>query len=196
MNGRFIKRRPANRSGEVLHAEGSSAQDRRAEGLSAEGVSARDFSTKNLVAADLSAENVSAANVSAENLPSTSLQGDGDLEADPQLAEAIALFNRGEWYACHDRLEDLWHQCQGPERQALQGLLQIAVAQLHLQRDNRRGATVLLGEGLGRLKPYGSEALGLDLGPLLDAVSLRLQALQQELEPSDGPLPQLGAAQG
>lgn len=130
--------------------------------------------------------------MSDEKLPTERLPGDGDWNADPQLAEAIALFNQGEWYACHDLLEDLWHQCQGPDRQALQGLLQIAVAQLHLERGNQRGATMLLGEGLGRLKPYGREALGLELGPLLAAVSLRLQALQQRQEPSAGPLPQLG----
>jgi len=112
------------------------------------------------------------------------------------LCEAIALFNRGEWYACHDLIEDLWHQCQGPDRQALQGLLQIAVAQLHLERKNFRGATMLMGEGLGRLKPYGSEALGLELPPLLAAVSRRLQALQQGLEPGEGPLPRLGSPQG
>jgi len=124
--------------------------------------------------------------------PGIGLQGDGALEADPRLATAIALFNRAEWYACHDELEDLWHQNQGPDRQALQGLLQIAVAHLHLERGNLRGATVLLGEGLGRLKPYGSQALGLELGPLLVAVSQRLLALQQGLQPADGPLPDLG----
>ena len=124
------------------------------------------------------------------------LQGDGALEADPRLAEALRLFNQGEWYACHDLLEDLWHQNQGPDRQALQGLLQIAVAHLHLERDNLRGATVLLGEGLGRLKPYGDEALGLNISPLLAAVSRRLQALQQGVDSDDGPLPQLGAPQG
>ena len=134
--------------------------------------------------------------LSADPLPPEHPPGDGDWESNPQLAEAIALFNRGEWYACHDLIEDLWHQCQGPDRQALQGLLQIAVAHLHLERSNLRGATVLMGEGLGRLKPYGNEALGLLLEPLLAAVSRRLQALQQGLEASDDPLPQLGSAQG
>ena len=108
------------------------------------------------------------------------------------MGEAIALFNRGEWYACHDLIEDLWHQCQGPDRQALQGLLQIAVAQLHLERKNFRGATVLMGEGLGRLKPYGSEALGLELPPLLAAVSRRLQAFNRAWNPARAPCPGWG----
>ncbi len=129
-------------------------------------------------------------------LPGNSSPGDGNWEENPLLGKAIALFNQGEWHACHDLIEDLWHQCQGPDRQALQGLLQIAVAQLHLERKNLRGATVLLGEGLGRLKPYGSQALGLELPPLLAAVSRRLQALQQGLGPEDGPLPRLGSPRG
>ena len=123
-------------------------------------------------------------------------QDDSALGSDPQLAEAVALFNRAEWYGCHDLLEDLWHQNQGPDRQALQGLLQIAVAHLHLERGNLRGATVLLGEGLGRLKPYGSQALGLELAHLVGAVTLRLQALQQGRPPAEGPLPRLGAPRG
>jgi predicted metal-dependent hydrolase len=111
--------------------------------------------------------------------------GEPDPDGDPRLLDAVERFNHGEWYACHDLLEDLWHQCQGPDRQALQGLLQIAVAHLHLERDNLRGATVLLGEGLGRLKPYGNEALGLQLEPLL-AAKRRRRALQQAAQTPHG----------
>lgn len=101
------------------------------------------------------------------------------LLADPRLAEAIALFNRGEWYACHDGFEELWHETQGASRPLLQGLLQAAVAQLHLERGNLRGATVLIGEGLGRLDRCGEQGLGIDLIPLRRTLRLWLEALQQ-----------------
>ena len=71
--------------------------------------------------------------------------------ADPRLGAAIALFNDAAWYPCHDGFEELWHETAGPMRPVLQGILQIAVAHLHLERGNLRGATILLGEGLGRL---------------------------------------------
>ncbi len=67
---------------------------------------------------------------------------------DPRFGEAVRLFNAGEWYACHDGFEELWHETQSPCSRVLQGILQIAVAHLHLERGNRRGATVLLGRGL------------------------------------------------
>lgn len=111
--------------------------------------------------------------------------------ADPRLGAAAALFNRGEWYACHDGLEELWHETQGPARPVLQGVLQIAVAHLHLERGNQRGATVLMGEGLGRLQGCGDTALGWALEPLRLAVAARLTALQNGADPSPLPAPQL-----
>jgi predicted metal-dependent hydrolase len=102
------------------------------------------------------------------------------LMADPRLGVAIGLFNAADWYGCHDLLEELWHETAGPMRPVLQGILQIAVAELHLEKTNLRGATILMGEGLGRLRSSGSVALGLDLDGLR-AVSLqRLQTLQSE----------------
>ncbi|MFN5194071.1 MAG: DUF309 domain-containing protein, partial [Cyanobacteriota bacterium] len=105
---------------------------------------------------------------------------EGQLRRDPRLQRAIDLFNAGDWYACHDGFEELWHETQGPTRPVLQGILQIAVAHLHLERGNRRGATVLLGEGLGRLQAYGPVQLGLDLDHLRSGAQALLAALQHQ----------------
>ena len=118
------------------------------------------------------------------------------LMADPRFSESVAWFNAGEWYPCHDGFEELWHETQGSSRKALQGILQIAVAHIHLERDNRRGATVLLGEGLGRLRSYGMSHFGLDLEALRQAAALRLQALQQDEDPASQPIPKLLPARG
>ncbi|MCT0219187.1 DUF309 domain-containing protein [Synechococcus sp. CS-1329] len=113
------------------------------------------------------------------------------LEDDLRFQQAVVLFNAGQWYACHDGLEELWHETLGPDRPVLQGILQIAVAHLHLERGNRNGATVLLGEGLGRLARSGPEALGLDLDHLRQASAARLSVLQAGDNPSALPLPSL-----
>ncbi len=107
------------------------------------------------------------------------------LMADPRFREAVRLFNAGEWYACHDGFEELWHETSGPLRPVLQGILQIAVAQLHLERGNRRGAMILTGEGLGRLATVPSPRLGLDLDALRSQARPLLEALQGE-GPLDG----------
>lgn len=113
------------------------------------------------------------------------------LEDDPRFRQAVDLFNAGQWYACHDGLEELWHETLGPDRTVLQGVLQIAVAHLHLERGNRRGATVLMGEGVGRLARSGPEALGLDLDHLRQTSAERLRCLQAGDDPSGLPLPGL-----
>ena len=105
-------------------------------------------------------------------------QEEQSLIVDPRFGEAVRLFNAGEWYDCHDRFEELWHETQGQSRRALQGILQIAVAHHHLNRGNQHGATVLMGEGLGRLQPFGTEQFGLDLVLLRQQTMARLQALQ------------------
>lgn len=103
---------------------------------------------------------------------------ESSLLRDPRLHEAVRLFNAGDWYDCHDALEELWHETGGPMRVVLQAILQIAVAQLHLERGNQRGATMLMGEGLGRLNRADEAALGLDLHALRQAAQVRLKALQ------------------
>ena len=113
---------------------------------------------------------------------------------DPRLAEAIQLFNSGQWYACHDHFEELWHETGGPMRPVLQGILQVAVAHLHLERGNLRGATILLGEGLGRLHASPTRALGLDLQGTQTEVRRLLLALQAGEDPSDLPPPRLLSA--
>ena len=113
------------------------------------------------------------------------------LLADTRLGEAIFLFNSGDWYACHDGFEALWHETAGPMRPVLQGILQIAVAELHLERGNCRGATILMGEGLGRLKACPPNALEIDLVTLINSSTQRLLALQQQRSIEGLELPRL-----
>jgi predicted metal-dependent hydrolase len=119
------------------------------------------------------------------------LSEEQELLADTRLGEAIFLFNSGDWYACHDSFEALWHETAGPMRPVLQGILQLAVAELHLERGNSRGATILMGEGLGRLKACPPNALDIDLVALINLSMQRLLALQQQRSIEGLDLPRL-----
>ena len=76
---------------------------------------------------------------------------------------ALNLFNNQKWYEAHDAFEDIWNTVDGDERQIIQGILQVSVSQFHLTKGNINGATILLGEGLGRIKNRTNINLGLDL---------------------------------
>ncbi|MGH6689761.1 MAG: DUF309 domain-containing protein [Gammaproteobacteria bacterium] len=84
------------------------------------------------------------------------------------LAGAAALFDAGLHFEVHELLEPHWVRAHGAERQALQGLIQVAVGFQHLANSNLEGARSLLAEGSRRLRE--GRLRGLDLDRFADAV--------------------------
>ncbi len=56
----------------------------------------------------------------------------------------IELFNQGEYYQCHDDLEEAWRQDASDGRSLYQGILQVGIALYQIQRGNYRGAVKML----------------------------------------------------
>lgn len=97
---------------------------------------------------------------------------------DPAFEEAIALFNSGDYYACHDTLEAIWNDSWQRDRAFYQGILQIAVGLYHLKSQNWHGAAILLGEGTSRLPAYLPDYQSIDVEALLADSLLVLQNVQ------------------
>ena len=103
--------------------------------------------------------------------------------------DALNLFNNQKWYEAHDAFEDIWNTLEGDERQIIQGILQVSVSQFHLSKGNLNGATILLGEGLGRIKNRTNIDLGIDLVSFCKCLDELLRKLQnkEELTKNDKP---------
>ena len=93
--------------------------------------------------------------------------------------QGVEQFNAQEFYACHDTLEALWMEALEPQKKFYQGILQIAVACHHLGNLNWRGAVILLGEGIGRLRDYQPVYEEIDVTELIAQSAELLKALQQ-----------------
>ncbi|KAL5205753.1 hypothetical protein ABZP36_033962 [Zizania latifolia] len=81
--------------------------------------------------------------------------GDEQRDSSDQAAgfdAAVALFNGGDFHACHDVVEELWYTAEEPTRTLLHAILQCAVGFHHLFNQNHRGAMMELGEGLCKLR--------------------------------------------
>ena len=102
---------------------------------------------------------------------------------------ALDLFNNHQWYEAHDAFEEIWNYVDGDERQVIQGILQVSVSQFHLSKGNLNGATILLGEGLGRIKTRTKINLGIDLESFCRCLENLLKKLQhnQTLGENDKP---------
>jgi predicted metal-dependent hydrolase len=76
------------------------------------------------------------------------------------LAAAARLFDAGLFFEVHEVLEPHWIVADGPTREALQGVIQIAVGWQHLANGNVAGARSLLADGGARL--HGGRLAGVD----------------------------------
>ena len=97
---------------------------------------------------------------------------------DREFVAAIAQFNNAEYYACHDTLEEIWHNAWQCDRAFYQGILQIAVGFYHLKSQNWHGATILLGEGTSRLTAYLPDYQSVDVESLLESSLEILRTVQ------------------
>jgi hypothetical protein len=83
------------------------------------------------------------------------------------LGEAAMLFRVGLYFEVHEVLEAVWLELAGPERSAVQGLIQIAVAMHHLAHGNASGAASLFAAGRAKLMPHRPAFRGVDVSALL-----------------------------
>jgi predicted metal-dependent hydrolase len=97
----------------------------------------------------------------------------------PELAlKGIEEFNKGEFYECHEYLEEAWMQEPRRVRFLYQGILQVGVGFYHQQNGNWRGATGLLRNGTQRLKEFEPETLGIDVAKLVRECERCLEELE------------------
>src|SRR4051812_6131851 len=83
------------------------------------------------------------------------------------LLKAVGEFNRGEWFECHETLEDLWIGETGELRDLYQGIIQIAVGMHHWRNGNYGGAASLLDGGVGYLRRVSSICMRIDVSGLI-----------------------------
>lgn len=96
-----------------------------------------------------------------------------------QLLLGVRQFNSHNWFECHETVEALWLQAQGELRNLYQGIIQLAIAQLHWENGNANGAVALLQGGIGYLQQVPTPCQWLDLTDLLHQARLLLATLQK-----------------
>jgi hypothetical protein len=89
---------------------------------------------------------------------------DGPLH--PQARAGLLLMNHGEYFEAHEAIEAAWRAEPGPIRDLYRGVLQIAVAYLHITRGNYNGAIKLEQRSRKWLDGWPDECQGIDLATL------------------------------
>lgn len=95
------------------------------------------------------------------------------------LVDAIAQFNRGEFFEQHETLELLWRAETRDIRYLYQGILQIGVAFHHLKRLNHHGTVYMLTRGSRYLAAFAPRCRGVDVRALLDDAAAALREVER-----------------
>ena len=97
----------------------------------------------------------------------------------PALLDAIAQFNRGEFFEQHETLELLWRAERRDIRFLYQGILQIGVAFHHLRKLNHHGTVYMLTRGPRYLAPFAPRCQRVDVQRLLDDAAAALREIER-----------------
>jgi len=108
---------------------------------------------------------------------------------DARVVEGIRLVQAGDYFAAHEHLEAAVLGSDGPESALYRVLLQVAVAYLHLERGNLRGARKMLLRLRGWLAPLPAACRGVDLAQLREDVSALQAALDAASSEPSTPIP-------
>lgn len=98
-----------------------------------------------------------------------------------QFLRGIDLFNRQEFYDCHDTIEEIWLEAASDEQPFLQGIIQSAVAFHHYQQGNWGAARSMFRLALEKLEPYPEIHEGIRLGDLIRQLKCWREALDQAI---------------
>ena len=80
-----------------------------------------------------------------------------------EAMRGIEAFNRGEYFDQHEYFEEAWLAEERPVREMYQGILQVGVAFLQIERKNWTGAIKTFRRGLPRLRLLPDTCQGIDI---------------------------------
>lgn len=83
------------------------------------------------------------------------------------LRQAVAQFNAGEYFECHEILEALWLSEPGPIRDLYKGVIQVAGGFFHWENGNKAGCLKHLERGSVYISRYAPRCQGLDVEGLM-----------------------------
>ncbi len=112
--------------------------------------------------------------------PVRELEGCDDSPSRAAVAGLLA-FNQGRYFDQHEYLELAWNEETRQVRDLYQGILQVGVAFLQLERGNRRGALKLFRRGLPKLRGLAEVCQGINVG----AFRTKAEQIHRELSTMD-----------
>lgn len=91
--------------------------------------------------------------------------------AKESIREGIELFNEDRFWESHEALESAWLTASGADKEILQGLILLAAAFVHLQKNELAVTLSVMQRAQKKLSDHHSEHFGINIDDLRDRVS-------------------------
>ena len=97
------------------------------------------------------------------------------MKVDIRFKKGLKLFDQGEYFECHEVIEDLWLETPESDenRDLYKGVIQAAAAIYQFDRGILSGAKSLFRTSSRYLEKYKSNALGVDVERLIEEMKTR-----------------------
>jgi predicted metal-dependent hydrolase len=97
-------------------------------------------------------------------------------ELHPMAIKGIELFDAGQYWEAHEALEAAWKEEHGPVRHLYQGILQVGVVYLQIERNNFVGMAKMFERSKKWLRPWPDQCRGVDVAQLRADVAAAVAA--------------------
>jgi len=115
----------------------------------------------------------------------------GAMSENGAFERGVAHFNAREFFEAHEAWEELWLSACEPEKNFLQGIIQVAAAFHHYQRGNAGGTKSLLAAGLAKLDQFPHTHRGIDVAALRAEAQAWVDALAEAKNAGTERLPKM-----
>ena len=85
------------------------------------------------------------------------------IEKEQLVKDGISYFNNERFWECHEALEGAWKQSEGDEKEMIQGLILVAAALVHYQKDEDDICLSVLGRALEKLHDKSGQYCGINV---------------------------------
>ena len=97
----------------------------------------------------------------------------------------LKLFNEKNFYDAHEKWEDLWSDYYLKDRLFIQGLIQLSVSFVHLERGNMNGAKSLLNKAIEKFQLFSGAHRNVNLESLVRQIKEVSLAYDKIESPTD-----------
>jgi len=97
------------------------------------------------------------------------------IEKEEGLKDGIFYFNNERFWESHESLEGVWKQCYGKEKELVQGIILLAVAFAHRQKDEKNVGVGMLDRALEKLGESPAVYGGIDI----DRIRNKIKEMQK-----------------